>query len=330
MVVAELPMIIFTVVAQTSVGAFLALGAIQLAGAVKKIETPAVDRITNVALYAVGPLLVFGFIAAFFHLADPFHALNTMRHLQTSWLARELLFGVFFGGFGALFALTQWFGWLSRSLRNVLAVLAALSGVGLVFAMSMVYYSVETIPAWHHISVPVFFFATALLLGPLAVAVVLLAVWNLSVEGRRGIFARIARRGQQDGVAPREDLLLLTRKSIQWLTVVAAAAGVVIFVTYPLYLLHLSTAGPTAAAVADKLDGSFLFFRLALLGVAIVLAGGFAFLRAGVSEQPNKTLTVLIVAAFVLAFAAEIMGRNLHYVGLWHVGINTWQMYGGH
>ena len=80
----ELPMILFTVIGQMSVGAFWTLGAIHLYGYSKKMSPETIDRITNTALYAAGPLLVLGFFAAFFHLGDPFNALNTLRHLGSS------------------------------------------------------------------------------------------------------------------------------------------------------------------------------------------------------------------------------------------------------
>ena len=61
----ELPMILFTVIGQMSVGAFWTLGAIHLYGYSKKMSPETIDRITNTALYAAGPLLVLGFFAAF-------------------------------------------------------------------------------------------------------------------------------------------------------------------------------------------------------------------------------------------------------------------------
>ena len=85
---AELPMILFTVLAQMSVGAFLTLGLVQADGLIRKQPTAATDRVTRAALFAVGPLLVLGFFAAFFHLGDPFHAVNTLRHVDSSWLSR--------------------------------------------------------------------------------------------------------------------------------------------------------------------------------------------------------------------------------------------------
>lgn len=316
----ELPMIIFTVVAQMSVGAFWALGAIQLLGRARKISVPALDRITDVAMYAVGPLLVAGFIAAFFHLNDPFHAIYTMNNLGSSWLSRELLAGVLFGGFGAAFAIAQWFGWFSRGLREVLAVLTALSGLFLIVAMAGVYYSTVTIPAWNTIAVPVFFFASALFTGPLAVAVALLVVWSTNP---------LAKFGKHEASEFDQDSVTLMRSSLQWLTAVATAAGVVIFVTYPLYLLTLAQGNDAAQHVASEISSGFLIARLLLLGAAIVIAGVFAFNQARLAASPHKVLIILIVAAFVLAVISEFMGRSIHYDGLWRAGINTWQTIAG-
>ncbi|ETJ01997.1 MAG: Anaerobic dimethyl sulfoxide reductase subunit C, partial [Actinomyces urogenitalis DORA_12] len=107
---AELPMILFTVLAQMSVGAFLTLGLVQADGLIRKQPTAATDRVTRAALFAVGPLLVLGFFAAFFHLGDPFHAVNTLRHVDSSWLSREILFGVLYGGLGFVYTATEWLG----------------------------------------------------------------------------------------------------------------------------------------------------------------------------------------------------------------------------
>ena len=121
----ELPMILFTVIAQMSVGAFWVLGAVHLFAHLRGTRPQTVDRVSTAAMFAVGPLLVLGFVAAFFHLGDPFHALNTLRHLGSSWLSRELAGGTAFGTLGMAFAACEWFGLLSRRLRAVLAALTA-------------------------------------------------------------------------------------------------------------------------------------------------------------------------------------------------------------
>lgn len=321
----ELPMILFTVIAQMAVGAFWALGLVQLLGRLRKLPGEAIDRVTDTSLFAVGPLLILGFFAAFFHLNDPFHAPFTLMHVGSSWLSRELLSGVLFGGFGFVFALCQWNKWLGRTVRDVLAVLTALSGLALLISMSGVYYSLRTIPAWHTPAVPVFFFASALLTGPLAVALSLLLVWKKALSATeaapevKGWRARLA-VGQIS-----DDLKSLVHSAMQILTIVAAASGVVIMITYPAYLLGLHQQGGAAAQVADAISGGFLTCRLVLLGVAVIAAGVFAFTQIRLHSQPTSTLTALLSSALLVAFVSELMGRAVHYEGLWHVGLNTVQ-----
>lgn len=321
----ELPMILFTVIAQMAVGAFWALGLVQLLGRLRKLPGEAIDRVTDTSLFAVGPLLILGFFAAFFHLNDPFHAPFTLMHVGSSWLSRELLSGVLFGGFGFVFALCQWNKWLGRTVRDVLAVLTALSGLALLISMSGVYCSLRTIPAWHTPAVPVFFFASALLTGPLAVALSLLLVWKKAlstdeaipeVKGWRSHLAV----GQID-----DDLKSLVHSAMQILTIVGAASGVVIMITYPAYLLGLHQQGGAAAQVADAISGGFLTCRLVLLGIAVIAAGVFAFTQIRLHEKPTTTLTALLCGSLLLAFISELMGRAVHYEGLWHVGLNTVQ-----
>ena len=56
----ELPLVIFTIAAQMSAGSFIVLGLINLLGIGVKQET--MEKVTNPALYAIGPLMVLGFV----------------------------------------------------------------------------------------------------------------------------------------------------------------------------------------------------------------------------------------------------------------------------
>ncbi len=324
----ELPMILFTVIAQMAIGAFWALGFVQLLGRLRKLPGEAIDRVTDTSLFAVGPLLVLGFFAAFFHLNDPFHAPFTLLHVGSSWLSRELLSGVLFGGFGFVFAACQWNKWLTRTLRDVLAVLTALSGLALLAAMSGVYCTVKTIPAWHTPAIPVFFFASALLTGPLAVALSLLLVWKKALSATDTVSAPESWKDWRQHLAVgqiSDDLKSLVHSAMQILTIVSAASGIIIMITYPAYLLGLHQQGGAAAHVADVISGGFLTCRLILLGIAVVGAGVFAFTQILLHSHPTTTLTVLLCGSLLLAFISELLGRAVHYEGLWHVGLNTVQ-----
>lgn len=321
----ELPMILFTVIAQMAIGAFWALGFVQLLGRLRKLPGEAIDRVTDTSLFAVGPLLILGFFAAFFHLNDPFHAPFTLLHVGSSWLSRELLSGVLFVGFGFVFAACQWNKWLSRTVRDVLAVLTALSGLALLTSMSGVYCTVRTIPAWHTPAVPVFFFASALLTGPLAVALSLLLVWKKALSATEATPEAKGWRSRLAVGQISDDLKSLVHSVMQILTIVSAASGIVIMITYPAYLLGLHQQGGAAAHVADIISGGFLTCRLILLGIAVIGAGVFAFTQIRLHSQPTTILTVLLCGSLLLAFFSELMGRAVHYEGLWHVGLNTVQ-----
>ena len=388
----ELPMILFTVIGQMSVGAFWVLGVIHVYGYSKKMSPQVVDRITNTGLYAAGPLLVLGFVAAFFHLGDPLNALNTLRHVASSWQSREIASGIAYGVAGFAFASSQWFGWFSRGVRQVLAALTALAGFLLVATMAGTYYSVETIPAWHHPAVWVFFFGSAILTGSLAVGVALLITWNITTKNTDidtdsttdtadadasttdtvgtdahagttdtvgtgtgtdasatdtagdtntgtdadtggGVVTRVrplVRWRVVSGEPLSGELGVLTTRALAGICLAAALSGVAILVMYPLYVLDLANGVDAAREVAGRLLMPGTVVRLVLLAVVVVLAGVFAFVRARSAARPSRVLAWIIVSAFVLAVVSELLGRGMHYEGLYHVGLNTTQYLLGH
>ncbi|MFT3944268.1 MAG: dimethyl sulfoxide reductase anchor subunit [Ancrocorticia sp.] len=327
----ELPMILFTVIGQMSVGAFWALGAIHLYGYSKKMAPETVDQVTNTAMYAAGPLLVLGFFAAFFHLGDPFNALNTLRHIGSSWQSREIASGILYGASGFTFAFSQWFGLFTRTIRQALAGLTAIAGFLLVLTMAGTYYSVETIPAWHHPATWIFFFGSALLTGSLAVGVALLVTWNMQARQAGGWLYQLASRFHLISDQPMNDELnRLTTKALQGISLSSSLAGVTLLVTYPIYFLYLAGGPAAAQEVADRLIMPASYIRLALLAVVVILAGVFAFVRARNDTTPSRNLAIIISSAFTLAVVTELLGRGMHYEGLWHVGLNTAQTLLGH
>ena len=259
-------------------------------------------------------------------LGCPHHQVAILGRIGSSWQSREIASGVLFGATGLVFAAAQWFGWFPRAVREVLAAIAAIAGFLLVFTMAGTYYSVETIPAWHAPATWIFFFCSAILTGSLAVGVALLVTWNMQSSEKPGAMTRLAARWRLISQEPMTDELnKLTTKSLQGVSFASALAGVVILVTYPIYILGLSNGNEAAQEVASRLVGPTLIVRLVLLAVVIILAGVFAFVRARSADKPNKVLAWIIVTAFILAVVTELLGRGLHYEGLWHVGLNTSQ-----
>lgn len=338
----ELPMILFTVIAQTCVGTFIVLGVLQLVTSVRHGAQTA-QRLTEPVVYAIGPALVLGLGISMLHMNDVMNTLNVFRHVGSSWLSREIVFGMAFAGLGFAYALTQWFKIGTFRLRQVLAAVTALAGIALVFSMSQIYYSLVTVPAWNTPVVPFHFFATTLMLGSLAAGTALLitAVVRCRSEARRadgGAPARAAAdpadsgRGTALATAVRTRVSeineptttiewALTTRTVQWLAVVTAVIGVAVLVSYPLHVTDLAT-DPTGAASAQVFSGAFFTARLVLLGLASVVLAIFTYRAASQTALERPRLLVwLITAAFVLAVVAELMGRSLHYDSMLRIGI---------
>lgn len=313
----ELPMIIFTVFAQMSVGAFLVLGVIQTFGSMRH-DSRTIDRVADPALYAIGPTLVLGLIASMFHMNDVLHVFNVFRGWQTSWLSREIIFGLGFAAFGFLFALLQWFKWGSARLRQVVAAITAVIGVGLVVVMSMIYYSLRTVPAWHSWFTPVQFFITTILLGSLAVGTAFLTslMFRRHMLERGGKFFGARTSQEADGV----QVTGLIASSLRGIAVTAIVAGTALLVLFPLYLSELSNTGEIGRLSMEPYSGTLFFLRLVLVAAGAGLLAIFIYAFAKADTRP-KPLAIVVTLAFVLVLVAELLGRMQFYEAMVRIGM---------
>jgi anaerobic dimethyl sulfoxide reductase subunit C (anchor subunit) len=303
----ELPLVIFTIIAQMSVGSFVVLGLIHLFGA--RSGRDVIDKVSDPALYAIGPILVVGLLASMMHLGTPIRAINALRHLDSSWLSREILFGLLFAAIGGAFAFSQWFKWLTPRLRQALAGLAALVGLALIWSMTMVYL-LPTVPAWDSWATPVRFFATTFLLGSLAVGAALVVTADVR-RRRRGSVA--------DAVS--EPVIM---SSLRGIAIGAIAMLGVEFVVLPLYLGKLATAGSAATTASSgalvNTYGGYAVAQLVLVFLGVALLGVFLS-RLAKRFSTARMLAIAPVAAFVLVSAGEIIGRMLFYASYARVGL---------
>jgi anaerobic dimethyl sulfoxide reductase subunit C (anchor subunit) len=304
----EWALIIFTIAAQMSVGAFLVLGVVHFF-ALRRADAAEVDKLSDRALLAIGPVLIFGMIASFFHLGTPFNAYRAIANLGSSWLSWEILFGVLFAVLGGIFAIMQWQKIGTTTVRNVIAWVTAVIGVALVYSMAMVYMRPAQ-PSWNTIATPIRFFATTLLLGALAVGAAFVASYGY------------LRRRQDSELEPQLNLL---RASLRWIAVVAILVLGVEIVVMPLYIAALAAAGVPAALTSIQMlvSGDF--------GVLLGLQMALAFVGAGVlgvflyqaAQQPGKEklMNTLAYSAFTLVLISEVVGRFLFYATHTRLGI---------
>ncbi len=301
----ELPLVFFTIMAQMSVGCFLVLGIIHLTAG-RRLGTTRVDRISDPALFAIGPVMIAGLIVSILHLGNPINALHTTAGLDTSWLSREVFAGSAFAGLGAVFALCQWRKWLTPLWRQALAGLTALVGLALLASMSMVYL-LPTTPSWDSWATPVSFLTTAFLLGALAVGTALVSVLAYS---------------RHHNTPLDDDLVTLIRTSLRGIAITAIALLGVEFVVLPTYALQLSQAGGPAADSAHALlygHGTVLVIRLILVFAGAGLLG--LLLHHMTTTDRQKIMRYTIISAFTLVLASELLGRLLFYSSHIRIGI---------
>lgn len=65
--------------------------------------------------------------------------------------------------------------------------------------------------------------------------------------------------------------------------------------------------------------------RWLLLSAGVVLVSVFMHMLMRKAKYPTRKMLAVVSIAFLLIFSSELLGRGLHYEGLWHVGINTSQ-----
>ncbi|WKD58812.1 dimethyl sulfoxide reductase anchor subunit family protein [Corynebacterium caspium] len=315
----EWPLTLFTVLAQMSVGAFITLGIIQLAGR-RKFSSAVVDRVADPALYAIGPIMICSFVASMFHLGNPLHAPNVLRGVGHSPLSQEIVMGMGFAALGFAFAACQYFGWLSPKLRSFLAILTAAWGVVFVYVMASL-YMIITVPAWNNWTTPVSFYLTSLITGSLAIAVALTSYHWL---GDKAWLNKLMPRNELHSAEEERDTALLIPQALQWI-------GVIVMVAVPLQLVVLLVSalrndGPAAHFEFSPVAWVIrLVFLLVGAGLMVAYLLNQSSILRPVSDAANhaayKRVLITVTSSYVLITISAILGRFIFYGGFNHVGL---------
>lgn len=206
----ELPLLVFTLFLQGSVGVtlWLAFGPKPEVGALVVRQ-----RVFPIAATAF-VLACIGLLASTLHMGYPLNALNALRHVSSSWLSREIVFAslyLAFLGLASLLLLVKKPGW------KALLVVAALLGAVDVFCMAQIYIHTSVV-TWQHMNTLILFFGSVGIIGSVIIA---LAYMN-NAHLRKTVTLRVA--------AAVVMLVVLIRLIVQpvWLADIAATDASVV------------------------------------------------------------------------------------------------------
>lgn len=140
----EWPLVLFTVFAQTAVGAFLIMSLTSL------VIDSRVEVKVNITrnMFFVWVVMGLGFMASTAHLGSPMRAMNALNQVGTSWLSNEILTGSLFFAFGGFYWLLEVLRKGPEWLRRVLMLLGMVAGVAFMYSMVNVYL-IDTVPTWN-------------------------------------------------------------------------------------------------------------------------------------------------------------------------------------
>lgn len=243
------------------------------------------ESLTLTALLVVEAIMVISMLISLAHLGTPSTAYRAVANLRTSWLSREIFFTVLFTLTGGLSIFVQWGQIGSTGIRSVVAWLAAVFGLLLVYSMSRL-YMLRTVPVWNTPFTPISFFLTSFILGGLLIG----AVFSVS-----------------------QAVGFLSDASLDTNVLVTITTGVLLllggeFFMIPARLVHLLSGSVGARDPVQKLFERYknVFYNRLLMG--ILGAATLVFILLHTRYGPN-----FYAIGFALVMLAELSDRFLFY-----------------
>lgn len=271
----EAPLVAFTVLAQTAVGAHLTVNAFEKFGKPPCETKPRM----NIARFAILVVMGLGFLFSTTHLGSPLRAFNALNRVGSAALSNEILTGASFLSLAGFYWLLTILKIGSEGVRKIVNWLSIAVGVIFMFAMANV-YQIETVPAWHSPMTTVAFWFTVVTSG-LMFGYTLINVLDVTAQK--------------------------TNRSLMWAGVSLITLNLAFSVMQTIYFAGISTAIYSGLDQITLLSG-YVAGHVLLLVFAAAL---WVFAELFTAEGRQKNL--LVIVAFVALFVAEILGRNVFY-----------------
>ncbi len=174
----ENPLVVFTLLSQGAIGAFVALFALAA------LPLPGAAMLQQASLGLAGAGLLFGLLGLLglalllsaTHLGKPRYFYRGFYNLRHSWLSREAaaLAGFFAlcGAYTLLSSFTSLAAFFPPAIATIVGSIAVVLGVAVIYCMARI-YRIKARPYWDHWHTNAAFFASLAILGSLSVGLVL-------------------------------------------------------------------------------------------------------------------------------------------------------------
>jgi anaerobic dimethyl sulfoxide reductase subunit C (anchor subunit) len=297
----------YTILIQLALGTLFVLWLVR-SFATSRYGKERVDHIFDNSILVIFITIVAGMVGAHSHLSRPFQSVYAILNLSTSWLSREIVFNLlFFISTGALLFL-HITGKGKWRLKTVLGWLAILIGSANVYCMGRIYL-LPTQAAWNTPITILSFFTTALLLGVMALASLL--IMDLKYSELR----QLPKTGLQS---------IVIQNSLKWMSIAASVLALAIIAQQAYLLVSLSHNSLNTAQVSVllllRLYPALFAMRLGALILGVICLALVVIWQA----RNQKLISSLLVPTYLtclLVMVGEILGRFLFYATHVRLGI---------
>ncbi|WP_321342421.1 DmsC/YnfH family molybdoenzyme membrane anchor subunit [uncultured Cohaesibacter sp.] len=173
----EWPLMVFTVLAQSAIGAFwwclIALSLVDL--------TPDQKGSLLTGMLAIWIVLGLSFGIASLHLGRPLRGMNAIFRFGRSPFSNEIVFGSASAAFGGLSWLLSQVSFLPAVLLPIALFITFLLSLAFMYNM-VALYMLRTVPTWNTIFTPLHFIASILIGGSIMAAILFMATGCSGVE----------------------------------------------------------------------------------------------------------------------------------------------------
>ncbi len=298
---------IYTILIEMAGGMLLFLWAIRTLLA-RKFDYQKFDLAIKNILYIILITTIIALIGAHFHLSKPYHSFLALLNFDRSWLSREIAFSLLF----LLF--TTYLCWLFENnhleimFKGTVGWLAIFLAAANTFSMANIYL-LPTQPAWNTYSTFLNFAGSALLLGSMALAALLVMDFRYSELNSH----------------PKIDVQTgIIRFSLPWLSSIALILASTLIIDQVSQIQSMAeSSDPISKAslhLLTKLYPSLLIMRVVTTLVGTI--GMFSYvIYHRWKNLPINSLLVPSYTTCLLVIIGEILGRFLFYASHIRIGL---------